>query len=481
MKKIFQYIALILCLMMAGCKKLIDVPSPNNAVTGENVFRDDATATAVLTGIYTQIANTGLTSQGLLGISVYPGLSADEFRPFGNNSIAATTYFTNSLAAANTGATNYWQSLYAVIYTANSAIAALPGSNTLTPAVRTQLLGEAKFIRAFCYFYLVNLYGDVPLALTTDYSVNNALSRSSATTVYTQIVGDLKEAQALLSGSFLDGSLLNASQERVRPSKWAAAALLARVYLYTKDWNNAALQAGSIITNTGFFTLGPLDQTFLRAGLGNNEAIWQIQPTAYGQNTPEGWLFIIPPSGPDVFNHPFYLNTPLLTSFESGDLRKTHWINSVTDTVNNLPVTYYYPYKYKNATLNDPVNEYSMVLRLAEQYLIRAEAEANGAPGGVMAAVSDLNAIRQRAGLGVYSGGTDPASLTTAILHERQVELFTEWGQRWLDLKRSGKVDAVMSVVTPQKGGTWNSYKQLYPIPLADVQSDSKLAQNPGY
>jgi hypothetical protein len=121
---------------------------------------------------------------------------------------------------------------------------------------------------------------------------------------------------------------------------------------------------------------------------------------------------------------------------------------------------------------------------LAEQYLIRAEAEANGAPGGVSQAVIDLNTIRKRAGLGGYIGSQVTDSVLTAIYHERQVELFTEWGNRWFDLKRTGLVNAVMGSpgnVCQQKGGNWNPDWQLYPIALSELQADPNLKQNSGY
>jgi hypothetical protein len=151
----------------------------------------------------------------------------------------------------------------------------------------------------------------------------------------------------------------------------------------------------------------------------------------------------------------------------------------VKTTVGGIATTYYYPYKYKVNTPGAPVTEYEMVLRLGEQYLIRAEAEANNSDTND--AVNDLNVIRKRAGLANYAGATDKSSLLTAILHERQVELFSEWGHRWLDLKRTSVVDVVMPIATPQKGGTWQSSKQLYPLPQADLQDDPNLVQNPGY
>ena len=81
------------------------------------------------------------------------------------------------------------------------------------------------------------------------------------------------------------------------------------------------------------------------------------------------------------------------------------------------------------------------------------------------------------------TSASDQPSLLAAILHERQVELFTELGQRWLDLKRTGKVDEVMTVVTPLKanGAQWQSYQQLYPVLFSDIQKNPNLVQNNGY
>jgi hypothetical protein len=119
-----------------------------------------------------------------------------------------------------------------------------------------------------------------------------------------------------------------------------------------------------------------------------------------------------------------------------------------------------------------------MILRLSEQYLIRAEARTR--LNKISEAKADLNTIRTRAGL-ANTTANDENSLLTSILNERQVELFTEWGHRWLDLKRTNKVDVVMSVITPQKGGTWSSNWAWYPLPLYDIQQNSKLVQNSGY
>jgi hypothetical protein len=124
------------------------------------------------------------------------------------------------------------------------------------------------------------------------------------------------------------------------------------------------------------------------------------------------------------------------------------------------------------------VTEYTVVLRLAEQYLIRAEARAQ--QGNLLDAQADLNIIRSRAGLSDRSINNVDL-LLTAIMHERQVELFSEWGHRWLDLKRTNTVNAVMSVITPQKGGTWSSNWAWFPIPQSEIRTNVKLKQNLGY
>jgi starch-binding outer membrane protein, SusD/RagB family len=481
MKSTYKFFAFFILIPGLGmsCKKLVEVPGPITSLNSATVYSTDATAAAVLTGIYQAMSNNNFSQPGLTSMSFLPGLSSDELSLF--PAIANTgfqLYYTNALSATvTTYRIDFWTGIYPVIFTANSAIEGLNSSTSLTPAVKQQLLGEAEFIRAFCYFYLVNLYGDVSLALSSDYTANAVLARTATAQVYQQIVTDLKDAQSKLSPTYLDATLLNTTTARVRPTSWAATALLARTYLYTGDYADAALQASSLISNSGLFGLSTLNNAFLLASLGNNEAIWQLQSVLVGYNTVDAETFILPATGPSNPSFPVSLNSLLVNAFEPGDQRRTHWIDSVIAG----GTTYYYAYKYKSATLNAPSTEYNMVLRLGEQYLIRAEAEANGAGNGIGAAVSDLNTIRSRAGLPNYAGATDKASLLTAILHERQVELFTEWGHRWLDLKRTGNVDAVMSIVTPTKGGTWSSYQQLYPVPLSEIQADANLKQNTGY
>ena len=168
------------------------------------------------------------------------------------------------------------------------------------------------------------------------------------------------------------------------------------------------------------------------------------------------------------------LSTQLVGAFESNDTRYTSWVRKVTTTVDPLG-TFYLATKY-NSSVNGV--EYLVMLRVAEQYLIRAEARAR--QNNLTGAKADINAVRNRSGLGNTTAATQ-ADLLTAILHERQVELFTEQGQRFFDLRRTGNLDAVMNVVAPGKGGTWATFRQYWPIPTVDLLSNPNLKQTPGY
>ncbi len=470
----FKYSCVVLLLELFSCKKLVEVDAPVTNITGSTVYSSDATAVAVLTGIYSQISANYYYTTGFNSLSMLAGLSADELTLWnGVTNTMLISYYTNTLSVLK-GGSELWPICYNYIYICNTAIQGLQSATQLTPSIKQQLLGEAEFLRAYFYFYLVNLYGDVPLVLGTDYKQNSIVSRTPSTMVYSQMVTDLKAAQMLLDSVYIDGSIANQTQERTRPTKWAAAALLAKVYLNEQDWNNAQAQSSIVINNTSLYSLTDLNSVFLA---NSSEAIWQLQPVdADVSNTQEGALFILPSTGPSTGtpSNPVYLSSAVLDAFEPTDLRRVNWVDSVIVS----PDTFYFPYKYKVNTLFAPVTEYEMMLRLGEQFLIRAEAEAQLNDLGD--ATTDVNIIRSRAGLSPVSNLSQEGMLA-AIAHERQVELFTEWGARWIDLKRTNAVDAVMTPAAKEKGSIWISSQQLYPIPLNDVQRDPNLVQNAGY
>jgi starch-binding outer membrane protein, SusD/RagB family len=452
----YSLLIIIVTLFCSSCKKFVTIPPPSTQLVSEAVYDDDATATAVLTGLYSKMIQNGVASGDNMSITLLCGLSADELK---NYSAGATQgeFYLNALSPSNSNIQNIWSLSYKFIYSANAVLAGLNQSSGVSPAVKNELTGEAKFIRAFFHFYLVNLFGDVPLVLSTDYATNTNITRTSRNEMYKQIIQDLQDAKQLLlpDYSFSNG-------ERVRPNKYAAGALLSRVYLFTNEWQNAADEASYII-NTGYFQLeADLNNVFL---INSSEAIWQLEPVKPTLNTNEGYNFIL--TGPPTN---VSMTTSLQSSFEQGDLRKINWTNSLITTND----TFYYPYKYK-VKISEDLSEYSMVLRLSELYLIRSESRAH--LSDFQGASDDLNIIRNRAGLSNSTAFTQ-LDLLSAIQHENQVELFCEWGHRWLDLKRTGTADSILSA---SKAGNWSATDSLYPIPTTQLQNDPAMSQNPGY
>jgi tetratricopeptide (TPR) repeat protein len=489
---------LLICLLTVstGCKKLTDGGVPKSLLTAEKTFDSDATAIAAITNIYATISNMNIPADPFKSIGLRAGLSADElsffsgFPPSTSGFDDLLKYYQNSVTPANA---TPWVQLYSFVFNANVAINSLNSATAITPKVKEQLVGEMKFVRAYMYFYLVNLYGDVPLTLSADYTVNQQVGRTPQAQVYQQILQDLTEAQSVLSDGYADATLLASTVERVRPNKWAATAMLARTYLYLGNYEKAESLSTAVINNSALYRLPALNEVFLK---NSTETIWSTQPvgTLTLANTAEGRVFILTSSGPSTGN-PVYLSSQQMAAFKAGDLRGTigQWIGAVTVSGN----TFYYPTKYKVGSVSAATTEYSMMLRLGEQYLIRAEARAK--LGKVAAAAEDLNVLRARARAASSATMANPlppistslsqADMLLAVMNERQAELFTEWGHRWLDLRRAGNIDAVMSVVTPLKvtytstSNNWNSAYALYPIPQAEMDRSPLLngQQNPGY
>jgi starch-binding outer membrane protein, SusD/RagB family len=479
-KYIYSVIFFFVLAFQNSCRKAAQVNPPVNGLVTQTVFEQDNTAAAALTSIYINIMLPGQLTSGERSIGFCTALLSDECTNYNVGDPALLEFYHNQLSSITN--VYFWNEIYQQIYMTNAAVEGLTASHTLTPTVKQHLLGEAKFMRAFFYFYLVNLYGKVPLALSTDYRTNNTLSRVNVDSVYNQIILDLQNAQNLLNENYLTANVKAVSTERIRPTKAAATALLSRVYLYTSRWSEAETQASAIIDNGKFALDSNLNNVFLK---NNAEAIWQLQPVVPGINTYDGRIYILT-SAPGI-TEPVALSSSQINAFETGDNRLKLWVGNYTEDNK----TYYYPYKYKvnNNLPDDLVTEYVMVLRLAEQYLIRAEARIQ--QDKIDDGIKDLNVLRKRAidssviiadRLQQLPMGLSKDIALDKMKHERQVELFTEWGNRWFDLKRSGDIDARMNIITPLKGGgSWENYKSFFPIPQNEIKLNSRLEQTAGY
>ncbi len=455
-------IILLVGLIQISCEDLVEVPVPNDRIVSQTVFEKDKTANSAVIGIYNELYNSSFSSGLQTSISVLAGLSADNLESTVSTS-NLIEYEENEIFISNSYNLNIWSSAYNIIYMTNAVLAGLNNSNNISQNLKEQLEGETRFIRGFTYFYLVNLYGNVPLVLTPNYENNAVINRSKDVDIYNQVIEDLEVAADVLDGTYEDG-------ERLRVNAWVAKAFLARVHLYLGNWGLAEdLSTQVIEASETYQLLDNLNEVFLA---NSQEAIWQITPLAAGfgqSNTNEGSYFIMENNRENVA-----LKEDFINSFDENDLRLRDWIGTF-QTDNSR---YFFPYKYKIKNATGTITEYSMVLRLAEQYFIRAEARTH--QGNLAEAIEDLDKIRSRANLNSIVDSHPEINqefLLDIIMQERRREFFTEWGHRWLDLKRTEKASEILSPIKP----LWESSDVLYPIPEEELSKNPNLDQNIGY
>lgn len=443
---------------LISCDSFVDVGLPKSQLTNVTVFEDNATATAALTDIYAKIRDKSLLTGLSSGLSNQLGNYADELLCYSTPTNATYNFYNNILLNTNSSVADYWNLTYNQIYAANSIIEGTEKSTGLSLENKKQLQGEALFIRALLHFYLVNLFGDVPYIKQTDYKTNSIVTRMPSNQVYENIIGDLEKSIEFLPEFYTD-------VQRIRPNKLTARALLARVYLYNGSFSQAANNASALINENMLFSLTQnISEVFL---IGSKETIWQLHSNISGQNTREGATFIFVSTPPSLTS----LNLDLINSFSNDDLRKSNWIKALSKGTS----TWYHAYKYKERLATASSKEYSIVFRLAEQYLIRAEARAQ--QGDLIGAKEDLNKIRHRAGL-THTTAENKEEILKAILKERRLEFFTEFGHRFFDLKRLNKLDQTLSGVKPG----WNTADRLFPIPQIELSvNPNLLPQNTGY
>lgn len=443
-------------LSATSCSDFVEVPLPNSQLTGATVFESELTANAAMAQIYVQLRDGGILNGLATGASVNMGLYADELQDYTTSTISQPIY-NNALTADNATVATLWSSSYSQIYIVNSIMEGVQNSTEIPTAVKEQLLGESLFARALVHFYLMQIYGNIPYITSTDYEVNRKVPRQHSTDVYNAIATDLKNASIALPENYI-------SQDKARPNKMAARALLARVYLYMEKNPEAANEASAVINSPLYTWETDLNKIFLR---NSKTTIWQLASATTLRNSNEGATFIFVTGPPPLCA----LRNDFITAFELGDQRKIKWTKAVTNGAN----TWYHSYKYKLRTATSSSQEYSVVLRLAEQYLIRAEARAK--QGDLIGAKEDLNIIRTTAGLPITTAVT-VAEILNEIQKQRRFEFFTEYGHRFFDLKRSGTINTVLSSAKPG----WNSTDTLWPIPEIELNANPNLLpQNIGY
>lgn len=455
--KVYTLILGILLIMCYSCDSFTQTDMPLAELNSKSVFEEVNTAEAAMNNVFAQIRDNGMLTGKVSSLSREIGLYTDELTWYGNSAQASANFYTNTLIPTHPTLASWWNSAYSQIYAANAVIEGV-GLSKLKQADKDRLIGEALFARAFLHFYLSQLFGDVPYVTATDYKFNSAVHRLTLPEVYVKIIEDLEKAAALLPQNYIDPA-------RTIPNSYAAKALLARVYLSQGNWPLAAENASAVLNNTQTYQwVTELSDVFLKE---STTTIWQYAPRSATRNTDDGSTFIFNSAPPLAVA----LTSDLINAFEAGDQRKQKWIRSRTRGTS----IWYHAYKYKKTGSTTPQTEFTIVLRLSEMYLIRAEARAR--QGELSNSKDDLNKIRNTAGLSGTAAVTQEQILQ-AILRERRVELFTEFAHRFLDLKRFGVLDQVLS----SKKASWQSTDRLLPIPQRELNLNPNLEpQNSGY
>jgi hypothetical protein len=443
--------ATLCVLSIPSCDYLTDIDMPVDKLTKETLFSDSTTLNAAVEGLYSKNLLSNSIYYGMLPL--YVSAMADEsyhnvtaYDILNQNSYSPTTNYTPSL----------WNSPYTSIYQSNALIENLEATSSVSESIRKQYIAQAKYFRAYSHFVLVNFFGDVPLVLITDYKESSLLPREKTSVVYEQIIRDLTEAETEIDGC---GNGNN------KVTKAAVSALLARVYLYVGNWAEAEAKASEVIATSGCRLEDDLDNVFLRSG---REAIFKITSNYATYTGRTYW-------GTVAANRSYnFIREQLYDAFEAGDLRKEKW----TIQRDNASGIYYQCYKYKrdNIPSNAADAEDYILLRLAEQFLILAEAQAQQSK--IAQAAENLNKLRARAGLPDLSPALTREQMLLAVEQERRIELFMEEAHRWWDLKRTGRIDEVLSLISDKN---WKPYKALLPIPDVELSNNPNLTENPGY
>jgi hypothetical protein len=436
-------VIITLLFSVSSCKKYLE-ETPNNALPTTQSITDASTARAAIIGAYDRLQGYYASNYPTLGTITADNVifngTLSEYLQLDQNAIPTDNVIT--VAA--------YQGLYRTINSANSVIAYVPqvSDPLLTAAEKNKILGEAYFIRALSYFDLARGWGGVQLQLkpTTDLTILKGIKRSSLDATYNQVLADLVSSEQLLPE---DGTTRNRAQ------KSTARALRARLHLYRKEWADAETYATQVISNTKYALVKPY-KTFFTAPFQTSESVFELAYSVNDRNSfwsswypsSAGGSFTLKPSDIIVAK----LNNPAIGGSRNTLIAGTG--NAVYGVLYNT-----------TSTSTDP----SYVIRIAELYLIRAEARAQ--QNKLDGAAEDLNVIRRRADV-LPTTATTQAQLLQAIEDENNVEFAFE-AHRWFDLVRTERAGQVL--------GLTNKNYWLFPIPFSDILSDPDVTQNPGY
>jgi starch-binding outer membrane protein, SusD/RagB family len=485
MKKAALYTSLTIFMLLftLSCGKNF-LNEPPRTVTIDDLVNNPQDGAPRLTGaVYNKLYDWDVHTFSWIGISSITSDDADKGSEPGDAGTDKDLLDNWTFGPSGFSFNEEWTGLYDGIGRAAYAIKYIQQMD-LPQADKDRYLSEVKLLRAYFYFCLVRTFGGVPKVdhvLESQEDINEASIRASAQEIYAFIEQDCNEAIAKLPSN-IDPA------ENGRVSKWAATALLAKVYLYQKKWAAAKTLCDQIINSGKFALLNDYSQIWREAGEFLSESIWEVNAIAIGPS-PKGVQQYS--SVQDIRPRGWGFNTPsqdLVNAYEPNDKRKdatimfrgqTLWDGEVFNT--SAPNERYNYKAYASRTMEtfsgdqDQSNKNLRLFRYGEILLIKAEVEneLNNIPDAKTA----LNLIRKRAGL-ANTTATTQAELRDAIYKERRVEMAFEH-DRTFDLRRTGRAGAVLRAL----GKNYvDGRHELFPIPQIQIdRSSGRLIQNPGY
>ncbi|GAB3991977.1 RagB/SusD family nutrient uptake outer membrane protein [Spirosoma daeguense] len=449
--RVQQPILLLLCLLtVSSCRDFLDV-KPLESISDTETITNQNSALTALRGVYSALGDGGYYGTSFQSIGY---LSGDNVQWTGSQS-QVQEFINKRVNADNSTIASAWNAIYRTINRANNVLAKVPTVTdpSFTTALKNQYVGEAYAIRALAYFDLARTFGGVPIITspTAKPTDNSGIKRSTQADTYAQVIKDLDAAEPLLPTTV----------DRYRVTQRTVFALKSRFYLYQKNYAKAEEYATKLISDaTNYRLLKPYGAFFQSDARGTAESVFEIfyngttevnshrgqwQPQTNGgtrQWAPNDALVTL-------------LNNPLIGGNRSVLVAK--------DNQNRW---------YGNLYYRNPASDPSYIFRIAEAYLIRAEARAQ--QDKLPDALTDLNAVRDRAGLTALTATTTSTkdAVLLAIENERRVEFALE-PHRWFDIVRTGRAAAVFNVTDV------NRY--VLPIPVQQLLADKTLEQNPGY
>ena len=480
--------------MLSSCNKLDE--TIYSSIYTEDFYKTSLDAEKGLIAAYDPIADMSVGP----ALTIVSDFSADQTYPravVGRNTLTLFSYDPAYTAQKSAGRINespqqIWTSCYDGIENTNWIIEKVPNTN-MDATRKKQIIGEAYFLRAFYHWTATKNFGDVPVKIEASVTEAEAyVEKSPRAEVYKQIYSDLEQAMAA-------GLVSYPTVDKGRPSKEAVSALYAKVALYNEDWAKAMLKAQEVIASGKHSLMTNVLDVYRydKEDAARIENIWAFEAESFAPGRQHQLMSLMGPTGssaPEYGKTTFgsmFAYQSFFDSFNPADKRRllldTNYVDKAGKRISQAGITPITPKGVLIKKYQDPNSVGAStsvnipILRMADVYLIAAEAEARQ-NGATPAAYNLINTVRTRAGLVALPTGLSKDDFINAVLQERSWELFAE-GDRWYDLTRTGKYltetsKAVNNVYTARPVLPKHKY---FPIPQDEINANPKIEQNPDW